>query len=274
MTVERQKPGIGVILGNGFEGAYGKTPQQILRTPYGDAELFLHETEEVLYYLVKRHGSKRQFPGHRLPSKQYISALYMKNVRKAVAFSAVGGVSEQIEIGEFVVPDQFIDLGGGHGITFCDNPAIHVDITSPFCSCLRNPLLAAAMSRSDRFHAGGVYACMPGPRFETAAEIRMIRTLGGDVVGHSAVQEAVLCREIGICYSVVCLVTNLGAGRQSKVTTEEINSVVGSKLGTVESLLAAAFDGLEVERPCGHMNDFEQAKDVASRILHRPRWLL
>ena len=58
----------------------------------------------------------------------------------------------------------------------------------------------------------GVYACLPGPSYETPAEIRMLRTLGADVVGMSTVPEAIVARHAGIEVLAFALVSNAAAG--------------------------------------------------------------
>jgi 5'-methylthioadenosine phosphorylase len=61
-------------------------------------------------------------------------------------------------------------------------------------------------------HDKGTYVCTEGPRFETAAEVKLYAALGGDVVGMTSVPECVLAREAEICYATVSMVTNYGAG--------------------------------------------------------------
>ncbi|MGC4045993.1 MAG: hypothetical protein QM758_19545 [Armatimonas sp.] len=59
---------------------------------------------------------------------------------------------------------------------------------------------------------GGTYLCLDGPRYETAAEVRLFATWGADVVGMTAIPEVTLAREAGLHYAGISLVTNLGAG--------------------------------------------------------------
>jgi 5'-methylthioadenosine phosphorylase len=85
-------------------------------------------------------------------------------------------------------------------------------MTDPYCPHLRGELEEAAQAIGEQVRAGFTYVCAEGPRFETPAEIRMFRQLGGDVVGMTNVPEVTLAREAGICYAAVAVVTNWAAG--------------------------------------------------------------
>ncbi|MER3559496.1 MAG: S-methyl-5'-thioadenosine phosphorylase, partial [Armatimonadota bacterium] len=92
----------------------------------------------------------------------------------------------------------------------------------------------------------GVYVCAPGPRYETPAEIRMFRMLGGDVIGMTVVPEAILFREAGIHYASVSVVTNLGTGlSQSPLSHEEVTEVMRSVTETLARLFAGAIARLK-----------------------------
>ena len=72
----------------------------------------------------------------------------------------------------------------------------------------------------------GVYACMPGPSYETPAEIRMLRTLGADVVGMSTVPEAIVARHAGMDVLALALVSNAAAGvTGAPITHDEVINV-------------------------------------------------
>ena len=79
--------------------------------------------------------------------------------------------------------------------------------------------------------APGVYACMPGPSYETPAEIRMLRTLGADVVGMSTVPEAIVARHAGIEVLAFALVSNAAAGVVGTPITHEEVLEAGRKAG-------------------------------------------
>ena len=89
----------------------------------------------------------------------------------------------------------------------------------------------------------GVYACLPGPSYETPAEIRMLRTLGADVVGMSTVPEAIVARHAGIEVLAFALVTNAAAGITGAAITHEEVIEAGREAGLRLGLLIEAIIG-------------------------------
>ena len=94
---------------------------------------------------------------------------------------------------------------------------------------------------------GLVYVCAEGPRFETAAEIRMYKMLGGDVVGMTGVPEVVLANEKRLEYASVVIATNWAAGMQPKVSHEEVLKVMKQSGKVVKQLIESAVGGLRGE---------------------------
>jgi 5'-methylthioadenosine phosphorylase len=90
---------------------------------------------------------------------------------------------------------------------------MHIDFTQPYSATLRGRLLLAAESAGVAIHDGGVYACTPGPRLETAAEINRLARDGCDMVGMTGMPEAALARELGLEYAAIAAVVNHAAGR-------------------------------------------------------------
>src|SRR5262249_48360432 len=86
----------------------------------------------------------------------------------------------------------------------------------------------------------GVYAAMPGPSFETPAEIRMLRALGTDVVGMSTVPEAIVARQAGLEVLALALVTNAAAGLgPTPISHEEVLATGREAEGRLSRLIEA-----------------------------------
>jgi purine nucleoside phosphorylase len=131
------------------------------------------------------------------------------------------------------VPDQIIDYTYGRDHTFFDGEegtVIHVDVTEPYCGELRGRLVDAASRAGLDPVAAGTYGATQGPRLETAAEVRRLERDGCDIVGMTAMPEAALAREAGLCYATCAVVVNWAAGKSAgPITMDEIeeNLVTG-----------------------------------------------
>jgi 5'-methylthioadenosine phosphorylase len=162
---------------------------------------------------LARHSEEKVLPPHRVNYRANIAALATVGATGVVATNAVGSLRANLLPGALCIPAQILDFTKGtRPVTFFEDEMRAVDFTQPYCPHLSNIVGLAAREVSEHLHLGLVYACTEGPRFETAAEVRMLRRLGADIVGMTAIPEAVLAREKGLCYAALCVVTNLGAG--------------------------------------------------------------
>lgn len=184
-------------------------------TPYGSISYSCGEIEGNKVAFISRHGKGHSLPPHKINYHANIWGLKKIGVKQIIASTAVGSINPQMQVGDFVIPDQIIDFTKKRSTTFYNgenNKVVHVDFTNPYCQKLGKVLSLSADEEKIKAHIGGTYICTEGPRFETAAEISMYRNLGGDIVGMTSIPEAVLAREAEICYATFSLVTNLAAG--------------------------------------------------------------
>lgn len=226
-----------------------------VETPYGSAELKTGKLDGREIAFLSRHGRGHAVPPHLVNYRANIWALHSLGVKKILATAAVGSLAAKYQTGDLVLLDQFLDFTKQRAQTFYEGGAkgvLHVDLTEPYCSAVRQVILAAAGKIGIVVKDGACYVCTEGPRFETPAEIRMFQILGGEVVGMTSVPEVVLARELGICYAAVGLVTNEAAGIAAHTLShsEVIESLQSSELKAAE-LLKAAFAALTAEQSCG-----------------------
>jgi 5'-methylthioadenosine phosphorylase len=258
----RKVHSIGLIAGSGFEALFPVAggPERLL-TPHGRIDYYRHDLGGTQLVVVPRHGTDHSLPPHRVPSMAQLAGLVRLGVGTVVAMSAVGAADERYELGDLVLPDQFIDLTTSRRSTFYDHAAVHTDMSVPFCPRLRG-MLGAALGAAATVHDGGTYACTEGPRYETPAEVRMIRILGGQLIGSSAGPEIALARELGLCYALVAMVSNRAAGFQRRVASRDILDVVWSHGPRLAHHLAGALREAAAtppEPPCTD-NDFEASE--------------
>ncbi|MFX1405256.1 MAG: MTAP family purine nucleoside phosphorylase, partial [Promethearchaeota archaeon] len=127
---------------------------------------------------------------------------------------------------------------------------VHIDVTNPFCSTLRSILLGACKELGIQAAGSATYAAMEGPRFETAAEIKLLRQLGSDIVGMTLAPEAFLARELGMCYAACSVVTNYAAGLViTPITHEETLRTFKSHIEQVQKVLRLAIQNLPPTQP-------------------------
>ncbi len=271
---------IGIIGGSGFyklEGYDILDSRHILRTPWGEpsADYIIAGKNGHEYVFLARHGREHSIPPHKIPFKANIWGFRMLEVDRIFAISAVGAIDPNIEIGSVVIPDQLIDFTRTRGqISFYDgkftpsgefhHPAlgedriykaltnkkvVHIDVTYPFCAQGRKAALEVLTERGLNVVPKATYVAMEGPRLETAAEIKALRILGGDIVGMTAVPEAFLARELEICYTLITVITNMAAGiSQSKLTTEEVIKVSSSMKQKIIDAIPDIVERLPEER--------------------------
>ncbi|MEM4293621.1 MAG: S-methyl-5'-thioadenosine phosphorylase [Thermoplasmata archaeon] len=223
---------IGIIGGSGlYKSLSGlEKPRDVVKqTPYGQVVVTTGSFGGKEIVFLSRHGKLKQVPPHRINHRANLYALKKSGVEKIIAVSAVGSLNREMPPGSFVLPSQYIDFTR-EVHTFYDDEIKHVDMTEPFSREIRELLSTVLKELQFPYRENGVYVCMPGPQFETPAEIKMLSVLGGDVVGMTVVPEAKLARELGIRYQPLCMVVNWAAGISSEQITHETTLRVVSEM--------------------------------------------
>jgi 5'-methylthioadenosine phosphorylase len=170
----------------------------------------LHGCELII---LIRNGSGRPVPPHALDYRTNIEALVRVGVRKVLTTAMVGSLRRSIPTGSILILDQFIDFTRNRQWTYFSGSQFgHADMSEPYCPALRRQMIRCAEAIGLTVAPRGCYVCVPGPRFETRAEVRMFAQLGGDVVGFTNVTDCVMAREAGLCFATFAGVVNLGAG--------------------------------------------------------------
>ena len=190
---------------------------------------------------LARHGSPHRIPPHRVNYRANIEALQGAGVDRIIAVNAVGAMHEAMTPASLVLPDQIIDYTWGRAPSFYEDDlehTVHVDFTWPYSETVREALRKASEAAAVALHDGGVYACTQGPRLETAAEIQRLEQDGADIVGMTAMPEALLAREAGIGYACLALVVNWAAGKTCEaITMEDIRGNLDAGIGRVLRVL-------------------------------------
>ena len=240
---------LGIIGGTGLTQLDNLTVirRQIARTPYGESSqpLIFGEIagEEVVF--LARHGGGHTIPPHAVNYRANIWALHSVGVTHLLAVATVGGISSDLKAGDIVLPNQILDYTHGRKNTYHDGielPVKHIDFTEPYSNLLRLLCKQAAMNINQALHDGGVYACVQGPRLETAAEINRLERDGATLVGMTGMPEAALARELSLRYAHLCVVSNWAAGCGNSINVishANINITLDASIGRVQRIIAA-----------------------------------
>ncbi|WP_406193539.1 S-methyl-5'-thioadenosine phosphorylase [Kitasatospora sp. NBC_01560] len=265
MTVDQDGPRaeLGVIGGSGLYALLDDVTEVRLDTPYGEPSdsLFLGEVAGRRVAFVPRHGRGHGLPPHRINYRANLWALQRLGVRQVLAPCAVGGLRPEYGPGTLLVPDQFVDRTSGRVQTYYDGlplpdgsrpDVVHVSMADPYCPAGRRSALAAARDAAWEPVDGGTLVVIEGPRFSTRAESRWFTANGWSVVGMTGHPEAVLARELGLCYTSLALVTDLDAGVESGegVTHAEVLEVFARNVDRLRTVLFKALEKLPATRDC------------------------
>jgi len=236
---------IAIIGGTGLTSLQGLeiTGREIIQTPYGEPSGILvrgnYCGQEVMF--LPRHGPGHTIPPHKVNYRANIWALKEVGVSNVIAVNAVGGIRLDMEPGALVIPDQIIDYTWSRINTYFEdslNNVVHVDFTEPYCASLRMNLIDGAEQAGLEVIDSATYAATQGPRLETTAEIDRLERDGCHIVGMTGMPEAVLARELDLCYASISVVVNRAAGRgEGEITMADIDKCLKSGIKNVRKLL-------------------------------------
>lgn len=183
-------------------------------------------------------GRVHAYEGHHLARVVHpIRTAAAAGVRTVVLTNAAGGIADGLTVGEPVLINDQLNLTGRSPLP----GAQFVNMVDAYAPALRE--LARSVDPSLR---EGVYAGLPGPQYETPAEIRMLRTVGADLVGMSTVHETIAARAAGLDVLGVSLVTNLAAGITGEPLAHaevlEVGRAAATRMGTLLAEVVAALD--------------------------------
>jgi len=240
---------LGIIGGTGCTELENLTIHRrlIARTPYGEPSqpLVFGDINGVEVVFLARHGGGHTIPPHAVNYRANIWALHSVGVCDLLAVATVGSIHPALKPGDVILPHQLMDYTYGRKNTYHDGielPVKHIDFTEPYSRVLRERCVAAAYGIALPLVTAGVYACVQGPRLETAAEILRYERDGATVVGMTGMPEAVLARELNVHYAAICPVANYAAGKADStdgIHFEQVMPMLNQTMAKVRSLIEA-----------------------------------
>ncbi len=221
----KNTPEIGLILGSGLgsladevenrvEIKYSEIPNFPVSTVAGHVGQFVYGTLEGKKVIMMQ-GRFHFYEGYDIKTVTLpVRVLKMLGIDKLIVTNAAGGVNIDFKPGDLMIITDSINYSGVNpliGKNLDEFGPRFPDMSSPFNKELISVALTSA--REEDVHVvQGTYFMFSGPNYETPAEIRMVRTLGGDAVGMSTVPEVIVANHSGIRVLGISCITNMAAG--------------------------------------------------------------
>lgn len=248
---------VGVFGGSGFYSFLDDVRHVTVETPYGEpsAPIALASVEGRRVAFLPRHGLGHEVPAHRVNYRANVWAMRALGVRRVLGPCAAGSLRRDIPPGDVIVLDQLVDRTRGRADTFHDGPeTVHTAFADPYCPELRQVAVRAAAAEGITVHDGGTVVVVQGPRFSTRAESEWFRSAGWHAVNMTQHPEAFLCREAGLCYAGLALITDFDSGVESEgiepVTMDEVLRVLAENVERSRALLLRAIPAIPAEPSC------------------------
>lgn len=237
----------------GGSGLYGleklESVERVVDTPFGKPSAPIREVKTATgtLWFLPRHGVGHTFLPSEVNYRANVFALKALGATALLSISAVGSLREDLGPGEFVLPDQYVDrTAGTRPRTFYGQGVVgHAVFAEPACRTLRQSVLSL-LADQGKVHEGGCYVAVEGPQFSTRAESEWYRTIGEgryrpSVIGMTALPEARLAREAGLCYQTVAMVTDYDCWneREESVSVESVLAVLGANAARSQALMGA-----------------------------------
>lgn len=258
---------VAVVLGSGL-GAFADRLGDRLAVPYGEVPGLPVSTVDghAGRYVFGRRGAlsigvmQGRVHGYEGWTAREVvrpvRALMSLGARTLIVTNASGAVSDAVDAGDLVLISDHLNLSGSSPLTgpndTCAGPRFP-DMTDAYDPELRALAREAAAAVGLRL-VEGVYACLPGPAYETPAEVRMLRVLGADIVGMSTVPEVIAARHRGVRVLGISCACNRAAGRPGAVLSHgDVQRVAAAVSGDLIRLIEAILDRIAAgpagERP-------------------------
>lgn len=243
---------LGVIGGSGFYTFFESDTRTVaVDTPYGapSAEITIGAVGGHEVAFLPRHGARHEYSAHTVPYRANMWALRALGVRRVFAPCAVGSLTAELPPGSVVVPDQLVDRTTGRADTYFDAGGVHVEFADPYC-----PVLRGVVTGLPDVVDGATMVVISGPRFSTRAESQWFASAGFRLINMTGYPEAVLARELELCYAAVALVTDLDAGVAvgDGVKAVDVFAEFEKNIEPFKKLVRAAIDEVADERTCTH----------------------
>ncbi|MBL7544661.1 MAG: purine-nucleoside phosphorylase [Bdellovibrionaceae bacterium] len=230
------KPQIGLILGSGL-GAFVDQIQVTCKIPYSAIPHFMSTTVEghqgnlILGQLGNKsivilQGRNHYYEGHSMESVVFPTrTLALLGIETLILTNSAGGFGDTMQAGDFMIIEDHINLMGINplmGPNIKELGPRFPDMTEAYDHSMISAMEKIFQNMGTRYHKG-IYCAVSGPTYETPAEVRYLKLLGGKAVGMSTVPEVIAANHLGLRVGALSCITNLAAGiSRQKLSHEEV----------------------------------------------------
>jgi 5'-methylthioadenosine phosphorylase len=256
---------IGVFGGSGFYSLMQDAVEARIETPYGAPSdcVSIGEIAGKRVAFLPRHGKDHRFPPHEINYRANLAVMKELGVKQIIAPAACGSLKREVKPGSMVVCDQLVDRTNGRKDTFYDGPPItHVSFADPYCPTLRPIVARTLRSLGVDTHDQGTVVVIQGPRFSTRAESKWFQDQGWEVINMTQYPEAVLARELEMCYVSISLVTDYDVGMEGipPVTVAEVVDIFRKNNERVREAIGKIVEALDPQTDCPCRHALEGAR--------------
>lgn len=224
---QHPQPKTAIILGSGLGGfsdvlenktvvSYADIPHLPPSQVSGHAGQFVMGTTKTQIPIIVMQGRIHYYEGHDLATVTLpIRVLKELGIKNIILTGACGSVNPSFKPGDLVLIDDHLNLMSHSPLHGFFDPKIgpqFLDLSEPYDSRVNNFVFEHCRNQFSMPIQRGVYAGVPGPNYETPAEIRMLSRLGADIVGMSIVHECIVAKQCGLRVNGVACVCNYGSG--------------------------------------------------------------
>lgn len=247
----KHTPKIGVVLGSGL-GAFADSLTDLTKIPYSEipnlpaskvvghaGNLCFGNVEDVP--VVCMQGRVHFYEGHPMWQVVHgVRAMARLGVSAVLLTNAAGGLQEGWSAGDLMIVSDHLNLMYNHPLLGPNEDALGTrfpDMTNAYDSTLRAQL--GEVSKDEKIALReGVYAGLPGPSYETPAEIKMLRVLGAQAVGMSTVPEVIALRHMRVRVAALSCITNMAAGMSGQeLDHKEVEETAKARRADLQRLL-------------------------------------
>lgn len=216
---------IGLLIGTALpEGIHPGNKPTITEFGMTSSGILEMEVEGCTFMIINRHGVPPTIPPHEVNNQANLKALHDRGCEAVLSICSCGSLREDIPVPSVAVPNDYIDLFSGatviHGEIRHEKPGFDPELME----AVGKACGSAGIDPVNR----GIYIQTKGPRFETAAEVRML-SIWGDFVGMNLGSEATISSELGLPIAGILTVDNYANGVGDLPDYEAIRSESSSK---------------------------------------------